>query len=246
MSDRKNWIRKLTPGPVRKLQRFLRDRKVAETFGPLSNAEAFDKIYADKLWGKGKKTKLFSGEGSHIKGVIDTYVSSVKKFLEDHPSIKTAADLGCGDFNVGRQICDRFDEYHAVDVSRLVVEQNQKTFKLEGVRFHNLSINSDSITRADIAFVRQVLQHLSNDDIKRFLENIEGQYRFLVLTETLSGSWRFKANKDIVTGPGVRFHKKSGVVLTKPPFNLDTFSEAELCRVNVGKEHIVTTVFELE
>ena len=133
MLNRQNWIRKLTPGPIRKFQRYLRDRRAAETFSPLSNAEAFDKIYAERLWGKGegKNPKLFSGEGSHVKGVVDTYVSSVKKFLEDHPSIKTAADLGCGDFNVGRQICDKFDEYHAVDVSRLVVEQNKKTFKLK-------------------------------------------------------------------------------------------------------------------
>jgi hypothetical protein len=248
MTDKRNWTRKLTPGPIRKFQRYLRDKKVTETFQPLSNAEAFDKIYADGLWGENmdKKSMFFSGEGSHINVVVDTYVSNVETFLENNQNIKTAADLGCGDFNVGRQICKKFDEYHAVDVSRLVVEQNKKAFKFKGLKFHNLSITTDSLPEADVAFVRQVLQHLSNDDIKRFLKNIDGKYRFLILTETLSASWRFIANKDIVTGPGVRFHKKSGVVLTKPPFNLEAYSETELCRATVGKEQIVTTVFDLQ
>lgn len=126
------------------------------------------------------------------------------------------------------------------------MSKTKKAFKFKGLKFHNLSITTDSLPEADVAFVRQVLQHLSNDDIKRFLKNIDGKYRFLILTETLSASWRFIANKDIVTGPGVRFHKKSGVVLTKPPFNLEAYSETELCRATVGKEQIVTTVFDLQ
>ena len=240
-----SWFWKLAPGPIRKLRRYLRDKRVAEIFKPLSNAEVFDKIYADELWGQGQENALYSGEGSHSEDVVNPYVQSVNKFIESTPDLHIAADLGCGDFHIGSRICHLFRAFHAIDVSSLVIGQNKNMFKQSGLKFHNLSITSDEMPPADVAFVRQVLQHLSNNDIQRFLNNIKGKYRYLIITESLSSSPRFIANKDIVTEPGIRIHKKSGVDITLPPFNYEVLHHREICRVNVGKETIVTTVYTL-
>ena len=93
--------------------------------------------------------------------------------------------------------------------------------------------------------IRQVLQHLSNADISHFLGKISGNYKYLVVTETMHRSWRFKPNKDIPTGPGVRFHKKSGVVLDASPFSLKHKEKRVLCDPAIGKECVVTTLYKL-
>lgn len=245
MNNKTNWIRKLTPGAIRKLQRYLRDKNVARTFHSLSNGEAFDKIYNEKLWGKGNGGIFYSGAGSHRDEVVTAYVSSVIDFVKSNPDIKTAVDLGCGDFNIGRQLHAHFSSYDAIDVSSIIIEQNKKSFYSSGLAFHHLSITKDELPKADVAFVRQVLQHLSNADIRRFLDNIDGKYRYLIVTETTNDSKRSVPNKDIVTGPGVRFHKKSSVNLTKSPFHLKYKNQIEICSVSVGREKIVTVLYEL-
>jgi SAM-dependent methyltransferase len=240
-------VKKLTPGPLRKIRRRIRDKKVADEFRGLTTKEVFEKIYRERYWGAlpDKSRAFYSGPGSHDGTTVEIYLKAVKEFLSRHRGIKTAADLGCGDFNVGKALYGLFDRYYAVDVAENVVEKNKKRFKSSKVKWLCLSITEDDLPKADIAFLRQVLQHLSNRDIADFLSNIKGKYRFLVVTETQPKTRRYKPNLDIMTGPGVRFHKKSGVDLTKPPFNLKAVSENIICEVAVGKEHIITTVYEV-
>ena len=53
---------------------------------------------------------------------------------------------------------------------------------------------------------------------------MENKCKYLIITEHLPDKEikNFKANKDIATGPYIRLHKDSGVVLTEKPFNLKT------------------------
>jgi hypothetical protein len=240
-------IKKLTPGPIRKLQRRIRDKKVEDEFKNLTTKRAFEKIYKEQYWGvsSNKSDSFYSGLGSHDSNIVDAYLKSVKEFLSLNKGIKTAADLGCGDFNVGQQLYNFFDKYYAIDVAENVVDKNKERFKSPKINWSCLSIIDDDLPKADIAFVRQVLQHLSNKDILSFLSNIEGKYKFLVITETQPKTRRYKPNLDMMTGPGVRFHKKSGVDLVKPPFNLQAISETKICEIAVGKEHIITTVYKI-
>ena len=85
-----------------------------------------------------------------------------------------------------------------------------------------LDITRDELPYADVYILRTVLQHLSNKAILDFLINMNNKCKYLIITEHLPDrrSDYFKANKDIITGPYIRLHKKSGVDLTKKPFNL--------------------------
>jgi len=240
-----NIIKKLTPSFIRKYHRKIRDNKIAEEFSGLSNSEVFEKIYEEKRWGSSKdlKRKYSSGDGTRDKEIISKYIDSVKEFLSDKTNVKTGLDLGCGDFTVGISFCDLFEDFKAMDVAKNIIEENKKIYSEQNVNFSTLDLTNGTIPITDVIFVRQVLQHLSNNEIKKFVKNIEGKYRYLIVTESLSKSIFFSPNKDVITGPGIRIHKKSGVVLEKPPFNLKFSDMNVIMKELKGRELFVTKVF---
>jgi len=237
--------KKLIPAPFRKIRRILRDRKRDAVFQNLSIRDTFEKIYREHLWGVSSERGMYSGQGSHLGRIIEPYTDSIDTFLGQHQDISTAADLGCGDFNIGVQLFEKFTTYHAIDIVPEVIRRNRLAHRDERLHFQCADITNDALPGADIAFVRQVLQHLSNADIQRFLENIEGKYRYLVVTESLHASRRFRPNRDIVTGPGVRIHQKSGVVLTAAPFELKVIWGRVICDVSLGRERVLTMAYRL-
>ena len=233
------------PSLFKRLRRCVRDLKTAPQYAALSAQEAFDKIYSESRWGSNDKFRFFSGQGSHDDRIITPYICAVTLFVTGRADLKTSVDLGCGDFNVGRHICPLFEHTTAIDVSPQVIDQNRNTYCERNVSFLQADILKDELPDADVYFVRQVLQYLSNRDILMFLNNSAGKCRYLIITETLCESRRFMPNRDIVTGPNVRFNKRSGVILTAPPFNIDVAKEEKLCEVKNGREFIRTTAYTL-
>ena len=241
------FLKKLIPSPVRKYRRKVRDKKVAQEFSGLSNAEVFEKIYEEKRWGNSdiENRKYSSGDGTRDKEVVGEYIDAVTGFLSKQEGLKSGLDLGCGDFSVGVAFCDLFKDYQAMDVAKNVIKENKTIYKSKKVRFSVLDLTSGQIPSTDVILVRQVLQHLSNDEIKKFIKNIEGKFRHLIVTESLSKSMFFKSNKDINTGPGIRIHEKSGVVLEDNPFNLKFSKMDVIIEVEKGRELFVTKVYSV-
>lgn len=238
-------IKKLTPGFIRNYQRQKRDERFSQSFSNLNNKQAFEKIYEEKLWGSSDNSglKYCSGDGSHDTDLVNAYVETLRGYLSKLPNIKSGVDLGCGDFNVGSRICDKFETYTAIDVAETVIKENKKTYKQKGLSFLCKNMTEDELPKADVAFVRQVLQHLSNADIAKFLENIYGNYQYLIVTESMTDSWGYKPNKDIITGPGIRIHKKSAVDISKPPFNFTYVQEETILQYKKRKELITTKIY---
>jgi hypothetical protein len=94
----------------------------------------------------------------------------------------------------------------------------------------------DSLPPADLLTIRQVLQHLSNNKIKKILNNVN-KYKYVIITEhLLKDGFVKKHNKDKPTGPDIRLIDNSGVYINKPPFNLPCM-EILSCRLDAyGKE----------
>lgn len=246
MSDNK-FLKKLTPSFIRKHQRKLRDKRVAEEFSGLSNAEIFEKIYEEKRWGSSvqEDRKYSSGDGTRDKEIVAKYIDAVTYFSSQNPNLKSGLDLGCGDFSVGVAFCDLFEDFKAMDVAKNVIRENKNLYKSKNVSFSALDLTSGKIPSTDVIFVRQVLQHLSNREIEKFVRNVEGKFRHLIVTESIAKSIFFKANKDTITGPGIRIHKNSGVELEKAPFNL-SFSEMDVIMEEAkGRELFVTKVYSI-
>lgn len=246
--DRAYIVKKLTPSPIRKLMRYLKDQHTQKEFENLAISEKFNKIYYEDWWANYRKDKLLdfdSGFTSYVDYILEEYILALKTFSKENRDIKTILDLGCGDFNVGNYIAPLFNNYIGVDIVESLVIRNQTKFGSKTISFLCRDITSDELPRADLICIRQVLQHLSNQDIQAFLDNITGKYKYLIITETTHRSWRFKPNKDIPSGPGTRFHKKSGVVLDAPPFNLKYKKKILLCEPNFKKEFLPTTLYKL-
>jgi hypothetical protein len=72
------------------------------------------------------------------------------------------------------------------------------------------------------------------------------EFRYLILTEHLPCASEFEPNVDKKSGPDIRVHSGSGVVVTAPPFNLVPKEVVELCAVPEGDGKIVTTAYRLK
>jgi hypothetical protein len=109
-----------------------------------------------------------------------------------------------------------------------------------------LDIAAEELPSGDCAILRQVLQHLSNAEIKSVVEKLY-RYKYVILTEHLPEK-DFEANKDIISGQGIRLKKKSGVNITAAPFNFQVREEKQLLTMKHPgfKGVLVTTLYEVK
>jgi hypothetical protein len=190
-----------------------------------------------------KAGRYSSGSGSHDSDVVDPYIASVSRFVESLPFRPDAVDLGCGDLTVGSALRPLFNRYIACDIVSDVLAENRLRYKALDVDFRLIDFMEDDLPPGDVVFVRQVLQHLSNDQIARALERIRTTYHRLILTEHLPSDPNFTANIDIRTGPAIRLAVQSGVDITKPPFEIPVESVEVLCEVHLKTSLIRTTLY---
>jgi hypothetical protein len=234
-------IKRHAPDSFLRLVRLYNNRE----YNNLSNEHVFTKIYESGAWGKSDDSAnpFYSGSGSRRDGEVAAYVQSAASLLRSFEVKPDVVDLGCGDFSVGRQLRSLCNRYVACDVVPSLIGFNQARYSDLAVEFKVLDLARDELSRGDIAFVRQVLQHLSNEQISGFIARAPHVYKFLVVTEHLPSQTNFKHNVDKLTGPGTRMGHDSGVVLTSPPFSLRSKMVKELCRVNsVDTGVLVTTL----
>jgi hypothetical protein len=213
-----------------------------------SNREIFTNVYKNKLWGESSpenESPFYSGPGSSDPQIVDPYVDAVKRFFLSFPTKKKAVDLGCGDFRVGSRIFDAFDSYIACDVVPELVHFNRQYWQHLPAEFRVVDLVKDEIPTGDVLILRQVLQHLSNDDIYKFTQLIPQDFSYLLLTEHLPSESDFVANRDKASGTDIRLGSGSGVVLTQPPFSIKFKSETTLLSVPQFGGSIVTTLYEL-
>lgn len=202
-------------------------------FGELSVRETFERIYAERAWGS-EAGAFDSGEGS-ADAVTDSYVALVRAFIAEH-RIGSVVDLGCGDFRVGRRLAAPGVLYTGVDIVRPLIDHHRAHYANDSTRFELKNLIEDDLPSGELALLRQVLQHLSNAEIMRVLDNCR-RYRYLIVTEHLPTVAGAVANRDKPHGPDVRLYDKSGVFVDLPPFSqparklLDTpVTEGEVLR----------------
>jgi hypothetical protein len=210
--------------------------------------EIFSAIYEEGAWGQSKDpaTPFYSGSGSHDASISSAYIQSVHGFLGTFSKKPSAVDFGCGDFAIGSQIRPLCGQYIACDIVPKLIDFNKNKYQNLDVDFRLVDLVSDDHPRAEIVFIRQVLQHLSNLDIQQIIPKIKANYKYLVLTEHLPSTAEFPHNKDIPTGSDFRLNSGSGVVITSAPFNLDAAEEHVLCEIPQYAGVIRTTLYKLQ
>ena len=179
-----------------------------------SNAERFGRIYRDKLWGGVQHDDFFSGCGS-VPEVVEPYVSSVRTTLSQRPPLDVV-EIGCGDFMVASRLTDLARTYTACDVVPELIERNRRRFVRGNLTFMTIDAVTDPLPPGDLVIVRQVLQHLRNDQIQSILRKLT-QYPTWIISEHVP-SREFVPNLDMLSGPETRLSVGSGVVITEEPF----------------------------
>jgi hypothetical protein len=205
--------------------------------------EAMVQIYERNLWGG--DAEFYSGDGSHRPEIIQPYVKAVKDFIESFDEPLTICDLGCGDFNVGKELVCSAKHYTAVDIVPALIERNRKEFSVSNLTFQCLDIASDTLPDADCVIIRQVLQHLSNAEVQKVVDKLD-QFQYILLTEHLPEG-DFTPNLEIISGQGIRLKNDSGIDLLAPPFNLKLKEKKVLSRITskAFKGQIVTYLLRI-
>ncbi len=211
---------------------------------PWPTKDAMEQVYEMKLWG-GNKSDFYSGVGSHHPEIVNPYIDVLTSFLTSFKSPLVVCDLGCGDFNVGKELVKYTKNYVAIDVVTDLIEHNKENFKEENLEFYCLDIAVDDLPSGDCALLRQVLQHLSNAEVQSIARKLK-DFKYVILTEHLPEG-DFEPNKEIISGQGIRLKKQSGLNLLAPPFNFKVKEEKQLLSVilNDCKGVIVTTFYEV-
>jgi len=211
-------VKAVTPAPIRRLSRQLKQWTLDRRNQRVTASDVFTQVYDQQMWGKGEETRFFSGLGSGPEAA-HPYASFVRAFMARY-SARTVVDLGCGDFRVGSLIAIDCDRYIGIDVVEALIRDNSSRHGSEKIEFKALDITTDTLPPADLCLIREVLQHLSNAQIRAVLSRVR-QYPYVLITDIQpDDAARYRVNKDKVHGPSSRIMHGSVLRLDQPPFSV--------------------------
>lgn len=221
----------------------LRDKII---YGKKSRKQTFEYIYANDKWGRNLNSgmEFYSGPGSHEERYVKPYCEMVKNFISEH-NITRVCDIGCGDFNVASEWINADIRYEGVDIVQRLIEHHNKTYGSAHIHFHCLDIVEDDLPDAQLCLVRQVLQHLSNEEVSSFLNKID-KYKYVIITESVTAkNYARKYNADKSHGSGIRIYNQSGLYFDEEPFNMKVETLLEIsCDGKRKNEMIVSVLIE--
>ena len=122
-----------------------------------------------------------SGPGSELENTKNVRKELVK--LIDQLKIKKFLDIPCGDFNWMQHIINKDIEYVGGDIVTELIDLNKKKFINSNIKFIELNLIEDKLPQADLMLCRDCLIHLSNNNIKKILNNfINSEIKYLLVT----------------------------------------------------------------
>lgn len=169
----------------------------------------FNHIYSNKLWGVNKEGKGSSGSGSLISTTTE-YRNLLEEFIKNN-NINSIVDLGCGDWEWMKEFDLGNITYTGIDVSSIVIENNNKLYSTNNIKFINGDANNIT-EEVDLIVIKDVLQHLPIHIIIEILSIVKTKCKYSLITNDYSSK---KCNKDIPIGSW------TPIDLTKHPFNID-------------------------
>lgn len=216
---------------------FLKNAWIEKEYKNMSRKEIYSHIYKSNKWG-GKKGEFYSGYGAHSPRLNAAYERMIKKFIKEY-SIKSICDLGCGDFYTGSKFADCVERYVGVDIVPELIEHNQNLYGTDSISFECRDIVNEDLPAAQLCIVRQVLQHLSNQEILQFFENAK-KYQYILVTERVTKDALLSDyNIEKPHGSSNRVRVGSGIYLDKSPFNKKC---KEIRRINCNEMHDMITI----
>jgi SAM-dependent methyltransferase len=170
--------------------------------------DTFNRIYAEGTWGRDDAGKGTSGTGSTLE-ITREYRAYVEEFIKKH-RVKSVVDAGCGDWSFSRAIDWGHASYLGVDIASDVIAAVRNKHETDRIKFQVGNI-TDELPAAELLISKDVLQHLSNELVHKFIRNNlkKGKYKWVILTND-----RGSENHDVASG-GYR-----AIDLAAPPFEV--------------------------
>ena len=170
--------------------------------------DTFNRIYAEGTWGTDVAGKGTSGTGSTLE-ITREYRAYVEDFMKKH-SVKSVVDAGCGDWSFSSAMDWGDASYLGVDIASDVIAAVRKQHEKGKIKFQVGDI-TDELPAAELLISKDVLQHLSNQLVHKFIRNNlrKGKYKWVILTND-----RGSENRDVASG-GYR-----AIDLAAPPFEV--------------------------
>jgi hypothetical protein len=152
---------------------------------PETMEERFKEIYYKQTWGPGYLSTEFggSGGGSTVEGTNDIR-QYLTELLYSKPDVRTFLDVGCGE--AIWQMMIPWEtlgiKYIGVDVFQPIIEINQRIWKdSPNVTFNHVDGYIDPLPKADVCFIKDVLQHWDLSEIQHFIQKIRDDYKYIFI-----------------------------------------------------------------
>ncbi|WP_186776470.1 class I SAM-dependent methyltransferase [Rubripirellula reticaptiva] len=186
----------------------------------MNRQSKFASIYKDHEWGSTSR----SGPGSELFRLKE-YVDCLEKVVA-REDIQSVVDIGCGDWSFSRNVDWSRVDYTGVDIVPSLSEELNREHGSDKMRFACADLTSDELPSADLCICKDVLQHLSNESVQKFLSGNLKRYRYALLTNDYR---KMKRNRFSVFGTMREFQEPNSetvdggsrpIRLTEEPFNL--------------------------
>jgi hypothetical protein len=124
-----------------------------------------------------------AGHGSGA-GSLDEPVARKVEWLKQLKGVRSITEIGCGDFNFGRQVAVQFPaaDYCGYDIADTIVGRNQVLFgSPSGINFYTMS---KPVSPGDLVLCVDVLFHISDDtEYLKMLDRLKQSWdRYLALS----------------------------------------------------------------
>ena len=137
----------------------------------------FREIYLDHSWSGVSR----SGPGSEPQKAA-IYLNTLQGLIrEPDRAIHSVVDIGCGDWSLSKGIEWENISYTGIDIVPELIEDLNERYGSDRIRFVHANIVKNDLPVGDLAIVKDVLQHLSNESVLAFLKKLP-KYRFVLIT----------------------------------------------------------------
>ena len=133
-----------------------------------SLTDTFNRIYATGRWATDAAGKGTSGSGSTLE-ITREYRAYIEDFIKKH-EVNSVIDAGCGDWSYSSVIDWGDASYLGIDIASDVIVPVRKKYETGKIKFQVGDI-TEELPAADLLISKDVLQHLFNDLIHKFIKN---------------------------------------------------------------------------
>ncbi len=160
-------------------------------------SEDLRKIFDEKYVSATSDWSGGSGPGSEPFYNI-AYCAFLESFLIQN-RVCYVDDIGCGDWSFSRYVRFEGITYRGFDIAPSIIERNAAKFTAPNVSFQVMPDDKAAVPGADLLIMKDVLQHLSDEEIFDFQQRVFPKYEYCLITNSYNKS-NEPRNVDIANG----------------------------------------------